>query len=151
MRTLTGNDLSALDTKGYIFAYKESGISGTYFNDSHTCIDITSDYAYIENNRTIDKAIRGVRTYLLPELNGPVSVDPVSGKLAADYCKYLEEQAGLALKYMQQAGEVNGYGLFVDPDQNVLSTSVVNVAIAIVPIGVSRTINVTIGFTLSTE
>lgn len=151
IKELSANDITAINTAGYIFLVKHIGISGSYFNDSHTCIDATSDYAYIEANRTIDKAIRNVRTYLLPELNAPVTVDADSGKLAEDYCRYLQEKGGLALKYMQQAGELSGYEVFVDPDQNVLSTSKVNVAIAIVPKGVSRQIEVTIGFTLSLE
>lgn len=149
--TVSQANLDVLNNKGYIFLLNHIGIGGTYFNDSHTCIAATSDYAYLESNRTIHKAMRGVRTYLLPELNAPVAIDAESGKLAPDYCKYLEEKGGLALKYMQQDGEISGYKVFVDPDQNVLSTSVVNVAIAIVPKGVSRTINVTIGFTLSLD
>lgn len=151
MSTVSSANMQVLHSKGYIFLRNHVGIGGTYFNDSHTCVAATSDYAYIEANRTIHKAMRGVRTYLLPELNAPVAIDAETGKLASDYCKYLEEKGGLALKYMQQDGELSGYKVFVDPDQNVLSTSTVNVAIAIVPKGVSRVINVTIGFTLSLD
>lgn len=140
-----------LNTKGYIFLRKHVGIAGSYFNDTHTCVAATSDYAYIEASRTIDKAIRGVRTYLLPELNGPVTVDASSGKLSRDYCSYLEAKGGQALAQMQRNGELSGYQVFVDPDQNVLSTSKVAVKIALVPKGVSRTIEVTIGFTTSLE
>jgi len=146
VRDLTDNDLDTLNTSGYIFLKTHIGISGSYFNDSHTCTDATSDYAYLENVRTIDKAIRGVRTYLLPELNAPVTVDATSGKLAKEYCKYLEERGGMALLQMSQAGELSGYQVYVNPDQNVLSTSKVNVTIQLVPKGVSRQIEVTIGF-----
>ncbi len=142
-------NLDLLHSKGYIFLHKRIGIAGTYFKDSHAAIDVTSDYAYIESNRTIDKAIRGVRTYLLPEINAPVTVDADSGKLNQDYCSYLEAKAGQALNQMQQNSELSGYQVFVDPDQNVLSTSEIKVNISIVPKGVSRTLTVTIGFTTS--
>jgi hypothetical protein len=146
LRDLTQNEIDSLNTLGYIFLVNHVGISGSYFNDSHTCTAGTSDYAYLENVRTIDKAIRGVRTYLLPELNAPVTVDANTGKLAAEYCKYLEETGGMALLQMSQAGELSGYNAYVDPDQNVLSTSKVEVTIQLVPKGVSRQIEVTIGF-----
>ena len=140
--------LDALDTKGYIFLKKHIGISGTYFNDTHTCVAITSDFAYIENNRTIDKAIRGIRTYLLPELNSPLLVDATTGKLSIDTAKFFERLAANALEQMARNGEVSGFDVNVDKDQNVLSSSKLVVAVAVVPVGVARKIEVNIGFTV---
>jgi hypothetical protein len=146
IKNYTTAALDAINAKGYVFLVKHLGVSGSYFNDSHTAIPATSDYAYIENNRTIDKAIRGIRTYLVPEINSPVKVDAVSGKLDMNRVKYLEAQASIALDQMMRNSELSGYQVTIDPDQNVLGTSTINVTVQLVPVGVARTITVTVGF-----
>jgi hypothetical protein len=146
LSALDPNLIDSLNTKGYVFLRKHVGISGSYFNDSHTAVVITSDYAYIESNRTMDKAIRGVRTYVLPQLNGPVKVDPDSGKLDHGTVKYIEDMANQPLVQMTRDGELSGFSAVIDPDQDVLSTSQLVIQIVNVPLGVSRNIIVKIGF-----
>ncbi|MDD4395884.1 MAG: DUF2586 family protein, partial [Bacteroidales bacterium] len=63
----------------YIFVLTHVGDADNYFNDSHTLDLTTSDYAYIENVRTIDKACRGIRANLLPYLASPLKVDSATG------------------------------------------------------------------------
>lgn len=140
------NLIDSLNTKGYVFLIKHVGLSGTYFNDSHTCTAITSDYAYLENNRTMDKAIRGVRTYALPQLNGPVKVDSSNGKLDITTIKYIEDLCNQPLIQMARDGELSGYKVVIDPDQDVLATSCLVINIVNVPLGVSRIIRIKIGF-----
>lgn len=148
MNTLTSTNLSDIDTKGFIYALKRYGISGTYLQDSTTAVAATSDYKSIEANRTIDKAIRGVRQYLVTELNAPVLTD-AAGKLSVDYVKYLESLASRALDQMVRNRELSAFKVNIDKDQNVVATSVVNVTINMIPVGVSRTLNVNIGFVTS--
>ncbi len=135
-----------LNDNRYIFVRTHVGDADNYFNDSHTCDVVTSDYAYIENVRTIDKACRGVRANLLPYLNAPLKVDAETGKLDAPMVAFLETTAGKALEDMEKAGELSGYKAEIDPEQNVLATSTVEVVIKNVPMGVMRKINVKIGF-----
>jgi len=139
--------LEGLDTKRFLFLRKHVGIAGSYWNDSHTMDLATSDYAYIESVRTIDKACRGIRTYLLPYVSGPLYVDPVSGKMRQDVVTFLEVTAGKALESMAKAGEFSGYKVTVDPNQNVLSTSEVEFVIQQVGVGVMRKLKVKIGYT----
>lgn len=139
--------LETLNAKGYIFLKKHFGLSGTYLNDSHTAVALTSDYAYQESNSTIGKAILGVRARLLPKLNSPLTVDPGTGKLGRDTIKYFEELAGQSLEEMQRAGELSGYAISIDPDQNVVSTSELVIVIRLLVRGVARTIRVKIGLT----
>ncbi len=151
VKTLDETTLGVIDGKGWIFLRKYDSDGQVYFNDSHTAIAIDNDYAYIEANRTMDKSIRGVRAALLPKLNGPVNVDAETGKLDPDYVVHLENLGDAALLIMQQAGELSGYMTFVDPDQNVLSTSTIEIAIIDVPMGVSRIFNVKISYATSTS
>ncbi|HQL70890.1 MAG TPA: DUF2586 family protein, partial [Bacteroidales bacterium] len=96
VKELDESVLEALNTKRFIFLRKHGGIAGSYFNDSHTMELATSDYAFIESVRTMDKAIRGIRTYVLPYLSSPLYVNPSTGKLRQDTCSFLETLAGKA-------------------------------------------------------
>jgi hypothetical protein len=75
-----------------------------------------------------------------------VKVDAVTGKLDMHRVKYLEAQGSIALDWMMRNGELSGYKVTIDPDQNVLSTSAISVTVQLVPVGVARVITVTVGF-----
>ena len=136
-----------LNGNRYIFVVTHTGDADNYFNDSHTCDLDSSDYAYIENERTIDKACRGIRQKLLPHLGSSLKVNATTGQLSVDTVAFLETEAGKALEEMEKAGELSGYKAEIDPEQNVLSTGTVEVVIKNVPMGVMRKVNVKIGFT----
>lgn len=146
----TDTTLSGLNDKRYLVLRKHVGISGTYMNDSHTAVAGTNDYAYIESNRTIQKAKRGIRTALLPQLNSPLTVDADTGKLAIGSIKYFEGLASRPLDQMLSASEISAYGIYINPDQNVLSTSKLQIQVKIVPRGVARNIEVLIGLSVNT-
>lgn len=140
--------VSGIAAKGYIILTKYVGSSGTYFNDSSTAIALTSDFAYIENNRVIDKAVRGVRTFMLPNLNSPILVNG-AGQLPEATIAVFKNDADRALEQMLIDGEVSSFQTDIDPTQDVLASSKVEISIKIVPVGVARTIEVKIGFTVS--
>lgn len=142
------NLINVIDFKRYIFLRKIINFAGSYFNDSHTAIAQSSDYAYIENNRTIDKAIRGVYADLIPNLNGPLVLN-ANGTLADETIVTLEAQAAISVNQMVRNAEISAVSVKVDPAQNVATTSTVIVTITLVPIGVMRNIIVNIGFAAS--
>ncbi len=141
--------IEQLDTARYLFLVTHIGQAGSYVNDSHTMDSATSDYAMIESVRTMDKAVRGIRTYLIPELGGNVYVDAESGKMQSYSVSHLETTANKALEDMEKAGELSGYKVAIDPEQDVLSTSTVEIVIKQVAVGVMRKIKVKIGFAKS--
>lgn len=149
LRDLDTAVIESLDAARYIFFVEYSGLAGAYFNDSHTMDDATSDYAYIESVRTMDKACRNVRTYVLPKLGRPMKVDASTGKLEAYVVEDLQLTAGKALEDMEKAGELSGYVVEIDPDQNILSSSCVEMVIKQVGVGVMRKLNIKIGYTTS--
>lgn len=141
--------LEKLDTARYLFLTPIVGVSGSYWNDSHNMDAAISDYNAIELVRTMDKACRGIRTYLTPELGGNVYIDASTGKLQSYTVAYLETVANKALEDMEKAGELSGYEAKIDPEQDVLSTSTVEVVIKNVPVGVIRKMKVKIGYVKS--
>lgn len=151
VRTIDKGELEKLDTNRYLFLNNVVGVAGSYWNDSHTMDSPTSDYAAIESVRTMDKAVRGIRTYLTPELGGNVYIDPDTGKLQSYTVSHLETTANIPLEEMEKAGELSGYKAEIDAEQDVLSTSTIEVAIKNVPVGVVRKFKVKIGFVKSLE
>lgn len=146
LRDLDKAAVEALDTARYLFMVTHVGVSGSYMNDSHNLDAATSDYAMIENVRTMDKAVRGIRTYVTPELGGNVYVDAEAGTLQPYTVSHLETVANKALEDMEKAGELSGYRVEIDPDQDVLSTGTIDMVIKNVAVGVARRINIKIGF-----
>lgn len=149
LRDLDRGIIDKLDKGRYLFFVTQPGQAGSYMNDSHTMDSAISDYAAIESVRTMDKAVRGIRTYMIPELGGNVYVDPATGKLASYTVKHLETIAGHALEDMERAGELSGYKVEIDPDQDVASTGTVEIVIKNVASPVMRHVKVKIGFVKS--
>lgn len=146
LRDLDKALVEQLDTARYIFFTTHVGQSGSYVNDSHTMDSATSDYAMIESVRTMDKAVRGIRTYLIPELGGNIYVDADTGKMQSYSVSHLETTANKALEDMEKAGELSGYKVEIDSEQDILSTSEVEIVIKQVAVGVMRKIKIKIGF-----
>lgn len=142
------NLLTQLDNYGYIFLTKLNNVAGTYFNDSHTAISVTSDYAYIENNRTIDKAIRNAYQDLAPLIKSPISFND-DGTISDVSRIGFENAPSANLNAMIAAGEISNYAIAVDTTENTLSTGIVKLTIKLLGIGVARNIQVNIGFALS--
>lgn len=137
--------LNSLDNKRHVFLRKIVGVDGSYFNQGHTAISVTSDYAFIEDNRTIDKAIRGTYAALVPSLNGPIQLN-ANGTLSENTVATLEAAPNTNLDAMVRAGEMSAYAIIINPVQYVLQTGQLVVTIEIVQQGVARQIVVNIGF-----
>jgi len=145
---LSDSAVSYLNDLRYIFLLKNVGSDGSYFNDSHTAITVSNDYAYIENNRTIDKAIRGAYTSLLPEVAAPIQLN-ANGTISDVTIAHLISVASPNLDQMVRDGDLSAYEVTINPSQDVLSTSKIIIAIGLLPKGVSRMIQVNIGFVTS--
>lgn len=142
---LSANALEAINTKRYVFLKKFRGYAGTFFNDSHMAIIQTSDYAYMENNRTICKAERILYTSYVPVLNSPIQFN-ANGTLTDTTVAYFENIGSGALDQMVRDGELSAKSVTVNPVQNVLATSTLIITVVLVINGVARQIQIPIGF-----
>ena len=147
-KDLSTGQKTTLENKRYIYLLQHDGITGTFFSDSWTCIVSSSDFATIENNRTIDKAIRNTRTFQVPKINSPLYVIS-DGKLTEQTIQAFKNLAIQPMEQMEIDGEVSAYRVEINPDQNVISTSKITTSIEIVPVGVAREINNVIGFVVA--
>jgi hypothetical protein len=145
---ISDGSINNLDAKGFVFLRKHIGLTGSYFNNPYTSTLVTSDYSRINNNRTINKAIRGMRTFLLPALASPIKVNE-DGSLTDDVIAYFESLCKRALDVMQRDAEVSAFSVTIDPTQDVLSTSTLEISVSIVPLGSADNIEVNVGFAVS--
>lgn len=120
--SLSQTDQVTLTSKGYLYAGSFEGYDGVYFNSSPTCVDIGSDFAYIENNRVWNKAARLVRKSLLPHVRSKVKKDPTTGYIRSTSIAAFEGTVNKALGTMESDDDISGYGCFIDPKQ-ILSES----------------------------
>lgn len=133
-----------LHENGFIFFRSYQGKNGFYFNDDPMCAPASDDYASLALGRVIDKAIVIAYTTYVDELLDNVEIDQ-AGKLPASTCKYFEGRINNAVNSLM-AGEISNFRSFVDPDQNVLSTSRLAVVGGITPLGTLREIVFNLGF-----
>lgn len=142
---ISDSGLSTLDLYGYIYGEKEQDVDGSFFNDSHTAIIASSDYCFIEANRTINKSVRKMRSYLIPALAGPVYANS-DGTMRDDSLGYFESLCQRGLDEMTAAGELSASKATLDPTQNFISTSTVTISVQELPVGVARNIVVNLGY-----
>lgn len=150
---MSNTALTAADELGWIFFKTFTDYAGIYMNDSHTCTDLTNDYSKIEMNRTWNKASRLIRAAEMPYVNSPVNIDPVTGFIDPSTVANLEAVGNKALKPMFTAGEISGPDpqgptppVQIDPEQDVLAVSNIDINVSIVPTGTARTLTNNIGF-----
>lgn len=138
--------LTQLDVYGYIYAEKEQDLEGSFFNDSHTAVVQTSDYRYIERNRTIDKAIRTMRTYIIPALGGKVYLNS-DGTMRDDSLNYFKSLGQKGLDDMISAGELSDALCSIDPTQDIAANSTLDISVQLLGVASARTITVNLGYT----
>lgn len=143
----TDAELTALNSAGYVMLIRRDGTTGYFVNNDHTACPLTDDYAYVHRGRVIDKAARLVRSVYLQELLDDVDVDAATGKLAASVVKNYQRLAEKSVEVnMLAKSEISGVSVFVDPDQNILSTDKIVTVMRIVPKGMVNAVEVLLSF-----
>jgi hypothetical protein len=146
VKSYSTSKLNTIETRGYNFQRKIQGSSGTHWIEPRTCIAASNDFAYAYNIRTMDKATRGIRSFVLPNLSGPITLNS-DGTLREETIALLKNDAGKHLIQMERDQEISAYKVEIDSSQDVLSTGELEMTIFIVPVGVAKQITINIGFT----
>jgi hypothetical protein len=147
MDELSAVQVKSLNTKGYIFAGSYADAAGFYFSNSCTCVTKASDYAYIENNRTWNKAARYIRTALTPEIKGTVKKDPQTGYIKSTTTSRWQKSAEKALEKMLIADEISGSSVYINPKQIVNEDNPVKIRVMVVSDDIAHEFDVELGLT----
>lgn len=143
--------VDALYAKGYITPRIYIGLSGYYLVDDHLAVAGTDDYAHLTARRTVDKAARIAYVTMLQFLLDEIEVNN-DGTMQQPVLKSWQAAVEDAINAQMSAdGElsvVDGSGckFYIDPKQNVLSSSKVEGTLKVRPFGYAREIIVNIGF-----
>lgn len=150
------DDIETIYGKGYITPRVYVGRTGYFFTDDSMACDPTDDYAHLTARRTIDKAARIAYDTLLDYVLGEIEINE-DGTMQQPVLKNWQAAVEDAVNSQMTAGgelsatDGSGCSCFIDPDQNVLSTSTVNIVLRVRPFGYARFINVQIGFLVTSS
>lgn len=143
---------------GYITVRTFQGKAGYYISDDLMAAEASDDYHLIPRRRTIDKAYRIAYSTLVNAIGDEIPVSN-SGKISVTYCKDLSNAVEQAIyNTMTIYGNLGtdpanasdkGVQCYIDPDQNVVATSRVEVALNVKPYGYNKYIEVKLGFNTS--
>lgn len=132
---------------GWLTQRQHVGLPGHYFNDDVTSTVLSDDFAWIHRNRIANKAEMIARRVYLTKLNSEVAIDPTTGRLSALEAKSLEQLLIQAIdSEMIQKGELVATDAYIDPNQDVLTTSTINVVLKLLPYAHAKYINVVVSF-----
>jgi len=141
---LDDSQLDSLVAYGYTFPHRYTDFSGVFAVNQKTLS--SGDYNTIARNRTADKSRRNIRVSLLPTIQQPLYVNAETGNVAFGTINQFKAIVHTQLAAMQASGEISGFGIEIDPSQNILSTNTLKVQYRIVPVGTNDQIEVELGF-----
>lgn len=144
--------VSDLYDAGYITPRKYVGKAGYFFTDDRLACEQTDDYAHITARRTIDKAYRIAYTALLDLMMDELVVNDDGTLRHGIIMAWQQMMENAVNRAMTAAGELsadeNGAGCkaYIDPKQDVLSTSKIELVLKVRPFGYARYVDVKLGF-----
>lgn len=148
------DDITAIYDKGYITPRTYVGEAGYFFTDDRLCCEETDDYAHLTGRRTIDKAYRIAYATLLNYMLDEIAVN-TDGTMQTGILKSWQATVEDAIDaQMTAAGELSadtggggsGAQCYIDPSQNVVATSQIELTLKVRPFGYAREIIVNLGF-----
>jgi len=142
---LTTTEKDLLTTRGVIYVGKFENYTGYYFNDSSTCIELADDYAYIENNRIWNKAVRLLNEAMIPRIRSKFKKDTDTGYPAATAIAGWKSVMGAKLQLMVDDNDISGYTLYIDPAQDVKVGTPLVVKVGLIVDGILREIEIQVG------
>ena len=145
----------AIHDKGFICPRTFAGKAGYYWSDDLIAAPVTDDYCLIPRRRTIDKAARVAYAAMLEYVNDEIAVT-AEGKIVPSVAKDIETVLeGAIIKNMTRYGNLStdpddpsdtGVVAYVDPDQDIVRTSHLDVTLRVRPYGYAKYIEVDLGF-----
>lgn len=153
-------DWESAHNKGYLVLRTYPMRSGYFLVDDPTATVATSDYSHLTARRTIDKAYRIAYLTMLDKLMGSVAIN-ADGTIQTPVAKSWQADVENAIAAnMTALGELSanvtdpsdkGVTCYINPAQNVLSTSRVVVQLRVRPFAYARYIDVYLGFQVAAQ
>jgi uncharacterized protein (UPF0333 family) len=144
----TTADINTISGKGFICFAAYAQKSGFFWKSDPMLTATTDDYKFLAYGRVIDKAqIITYRTYL-EEVDDdlPLNTDG-SETMQPTFVAYLQNLVIQQIEAtMKVNGEITSVDCFIDPAQNVVTNSQVNIVVKVRPKGYASNIVISLGF-----
>lgn len=144
---LTVSDQKKLQDKAYNFVGNFQGYAGLFFNNSCTCTEADSDYAYIEYNAVWNKAARIIRNTLLPRVRSKVKADPSTGYISNTTISSWDALVKSALENMVASEDIADFDIYINPKQTAVSDKPFSIKVKLVADGIVHEFEIDLGFT----
>lgn len=147
-------DTETIYNLSYITFRTFTGISGYFISDDLMATKETDDYNHLTAVRTIDKAARIAYAVLVQQLLDKVQVKSDGTMLQpviVSWQQIIENAIATNMTINDELSDDgdNGVQVYIDPTQDVLATSTINVELRVRPFGYARYIKVLLGFTVN--
>lgn len=147
------SQLDSLNNNRYLFLSKIPFTSGSYYSDDHASIAYTSDYAWIHDNRIIDRVIKDTFSVLVPKLKAKLKLN-INGTLTAqtiaDFYSILSNVIKPLIASEDLAGDADNFNprdwFSIDERQLPNKTGKVVIQILLSENGIAHSISVPIGY-----
>ena len=153
-------NLELLHDKGFITVRNYVGKAGYFFTDDPLATQVSDDYRQLSNRRVVDKACRIVYRTLLEELLDEIPVNE-DGTIMLAVAKNWQNKVEQAIATEMTANAElsadvtnpndRGVVCYINPAQNVLSTSRIEVSVKVRPFAYARYIDVNLGFNVKKQ
>lgn len=140
---------------GFITVRTFQGKAGYYLSDDLMAAQASDDYALVPRRRTIDKAYRVAYKTLVEYIGDEIPVT-ADGTIPTAICKEIENNVERNIySLMTVEGNLGvdtsnpndkGVTCYVDPKQNVVATSRIDITLKVKPYGYTKYIEVKLGF-----
>ncbi|GAA4465217.1 hypothetical protein GCM10023093_16990 [Nemorincola caseinilytica] len=141
-----GSDEGVIAGRGYITFRRYPNVTGFFFSSDTMCTAPSDDYQFLSRGRIIDKAHVLAYATFVQEVDDEVLIN-TDGTLNSGYCKGLSQQMENVINNtMTVNNEISSVTCFIDPEQNILATSRLEVSLSIIPVGYSSNITISLGF-----
>lgn len=144
----SATDQDALYDYHYVALRIFAGTPGVYFTQSFTCANDENDFIFMELNRSINKAARGIYKAYVPYINTKVQLK-ADGTLPPEVAKSLEDVGNKVFAAMEAAGEISAGITSIDPSQIILTSRKLQVKWRAVPMGKLEAVDGEISFNVS--
>ncbi|MFT4168012.1 MAG: DUF2586 family protein [Dysgonomonas sp.] len=136
-------DMENLHDEGFITFHRRPGTAGYYFGVDNMCS--ADDYRILVHGGVIDKAQRITAAAYTPYIEDYVRIN-TDGTINDTDAKHLEDILAASIR-SGMGTQISDVEVVIDPNQDIINTSTLQVQVKILPLGYLTWITVTLGLT----
>ena len=136
-------DMEQLHDQGFLIFQRRPGAAGYYFGVDNMADN--GDFRIMVHGRVIDKAQRVAAAAYLPYIEDYIRIEN-DGTINETDAKHLEGILDSAIR-ARMGGQMSNVRVVIDPNQDVINTSTLEIGVQVLPLGYLTWINVTLGLT----